>query len=451
MKISFLGATKTVTGSKYLVETRGRKILIDCGLFQGLKELRLRNWDSMPFDPKEIDAVILTHAHLDHSGYLPLLVRKGFSGPIYATSATHDLCKILLPDSGHIQESDARRANKYGYSKHNPALALYTEEDAMNALQQFKSLEFDKDYHIDGKIVFSFHSAGHILGASFVRIDDEETSVIFSGDIGRMHDPLMKAPSPLLQADNLVIESTYGDRLHEKNDLQKDFAEIVNKTSARGGSVLVPAFAVGRAQLILYYVHELKKKKLIPDLPVYLDSPMSVDATELFCKHGNLHRLGNEECEKVFSVAEYIRSVEESKAIDASAFPSIIISASGMASGGRVLHHMKVMLKNHRNTILFAGFQAAGTRGRDMINGAKNIKIHGDYFPVKAEIANLDGASAHADYEEILQWLKSFPGKPQQVFVTHGEEESAQAMASKIKQRYGWDTLVPEYLQEVTL
>ena len=451
MKITFLGATGSVTGSKYLLEARGRKILIDCGLFQGLKELRLRNRASLPVDPRTIDAVLLTHAHLDHSGYLPLLVKNGFKGPIYCTEATADLCSILLPDSGHIQEEDARRANKYGYSKHKPALPLYTKEDAEIALKQFKALEFTKRYHIDNKVFFSFQSIGHILGASYIRIDDGSSSITFSGDVGRLNDPIMARPTALLETDYLVMESTYGDRLHEKQDFQEQIGNIINETTSKGGSVIIPAFAVGRAQSILYHINQLKQKNLISDIPVYLDSPMSVSATKLLCKHRKLHRLKEEECMGVCEVARYVQSVEESKKIDSSVYPSIIISASGMASGGRVLHHMKVFLKDHRSTILFAGFQAAGTRGKALIEGAKTVKIHGENFPVKARIENLSGASAHADYEELLTWLKTLKSRPNKVFITHGEEEASLAMGDKIREEFGWDVYLPEYLQAESL
>lgn len=451
MKLSFLGATGTVTGSKYLIETRGKRILIDCGLFQGLKQLRLRNWASLPIDPRDVDAVILTHAHLDHSGYLPLFVRKGFTGPIYCTQATHDLCSILLPDSGHIQEEDANRANRYGYTKHKPALPLYSEEDAYKALEQFKPLEFSKDYHIDKKIYFRFEPVGHILGASYVRIDDESCSITFSGDVGRQQDPIMYKPSPLLDADYLVVESTYGDRLHETSDMQGELGRIINETSAKGGSVIIPAFAVGRAQAILYHIYKLKQHKLIADLPVYLDSPMSIKATDVFCKNNDLHHLSADEAYKVCQVARQVSSVEESKKIDHESYPSIIVSASGMATGGRVLHHLKVFLKDHRNTVLFAGFQASETRGRKMIEGAKTIKIHGEDIPVKARIASLAGASAHADYKEMITWLKTLKHRPSKVFVTHGEEEASIAFAGKLRAEFGWDVEVPDYLDKVHL
>ncbi len=451
MKIQFLGATGTVTGSKYLLESRGKKILIDCGLFQGLKELRLRNWSSLPVDPRSIDAVILTHAHLDHSGYIPLLVRNGFKGRIYCSPATKELCQLLLPDSGFIQEDDARRANKYSYSKHKPALALYTEEDANRSLEHFTTLEFDKTYHIDEKIFFKFRPAGHILGAAFVRIDDGNTSITFSGDVGRQDDPIMFKPAKLEDSDYIVVESTYGNRLHDSASLLDEIAEIVNKTSKRGGSVLIPSFAVGRAQSILYYIFKLKRSGRIPDLPVYVDSPMATSATEIFNKYHLEHKLNPKETQAVCDGAHYVKDREESKRVSASAMPSIIISASGMATGGRVLHHLKTMIGDYRNTILFAGFQAEGTRGRDLVLGAKTIRMHGEDFKVKAEIHCLDSASAHADYQEVLTWLRTMPGAPKQIFVTHGEPSSAAAMCEHIDRELMWKAVVPEYLSSYNL
>ncbi len=451
MKINFLGATGTVTGSKYLLELRGKKILVDCGLFQGLKELRLLNRASLSVDPRSIDAVILTHAHLDHSGYIPLLVKNGFKGTIYCTEATYDLCTLLLPDSGHIQEEDTRHANKYGYSKHKPALPLYTEEDARNSLRQFKPLNFKTQYHIDNKIFFSFTPVGHILGASYLRVSDGDKTITFSGDIGRFNDPIMKDPEALEPTDYLVLESTYGDRLHDHTDIQTQIAKIINETTAKGGSIIIPAFAVGRAQSILYHLYHLKAKKIIADIPVYLDSPMATSVTDFFCKYFKLHKLSQQEAKDVCNVATYIQSVEESKSIDNNHYPSIIISASGMASGGRVLHHLKSFVGDHRNTVLFAGFQAAGTRGRAMLEGARSIKIHGQNYEIRARVENLAGASAHADYKEILIWLRNLKQGPQQIFITHGEPEAAEALEQKIHKQFGWNVIVPKYLESFGL
>ncbi len=446
MKIKFLGATQSVTGSKTLVEAHGKRVLVDCGLFQGLKELRLMNWASLPVDPRSIDAVLLTHAHLDHSGYIPLLVKNGFRGTIYCSHATFDLCKILLPDSGFLQEDDARRANKYSYSKHKPALALYTEADAQRSLEYFVPVDFDKTYHLDQKLFFKFRPAGHILGAAFIRVDDKQTSISFSGDIGRLNDPVMFKPASLEDSDYIVVESTYGDRLHDDSKLLDEIADIVNKTAHRGGSVLIPSFAVGRTQSILYYLYKLKRSNRIPNLPVYVDSPMATSATEVFEKYHLEHKLNPKETKAVCEMAIYTQNKEDSKRISAPAMPSVIVSASGMATGGRVLHHLKTMLGNHKNSILFAGFQALGTRGRDLVSGAKAIKIHGEEFKVKADVYCLDNASAHADYKELLSWLRTFPGAPRKIFVNHGEPEARIAMKQHIEEELMWQVELPDYL-----
>ena len=448
MKLTFMGATGTVTGSKYLLEDEQQRILIDCGLFQGLKELRLRNWDDFPIDPASIDAVILTHAHIDHSGYLPLLVRNGFRGPIYCSEATADLCKILLPDSGHIHEEDARRANRYRYSKHDPALPLYTEQDARNALDQFKIVEFGKDNALGDPLSFSLSRAGHILGAACVKISDGLTSIVFSGDLGRLDDPIMKPPAQIQEADYLVLESTYGNRLHEKEDPLDKLATIISNTAARGGVIIIPSFAVGRAQALLYYIHELKKTYRIPDLPVFLDSPMAINATELWKKHHIDHQLSEKQCAEVCSVAQYVHTADESKALDGVSMPCIIVSASGMATGGRVVHHLKYYIDDPRNTILFAGYQAVGTRGARLIHREKEIKIHGHLYPVRAQIDVLNALSAHADYEEVLEWLGHFREQPRKVFLTHGEPEPASSLKFKIEERLGWDVDIPIYLQK---
>ena len=453
MKLTFLGATGTVTGSKYLLEDEQQKILIDCGLFQGLKELRLRNWEKLPVDPAGIDAVILTHAHIDHSGYLPLLVKNGFKGPIYASDATIDLCKILLPDSAYLHEEDATRANRYKYSKHKPALPLYTQRDAHKALKQFRSVKFGKEYPLGDPLFFSLSRAGHILGAACVKISDGLTSLVFSGDIGRPHDPVIKPPVQIQDTDYLILESTYGDRRHEDTDPLKRLEEIINKTAARGGTVIIPAFAVGRAQSIIYYVHALKKENRIPDIPVYLDSPMAINVTKLLQQHYTEHRLPPEQCASICNSVIYTRSVEESKAIYSknNGLPAVIISASGMATGGRVLHHLKHFIGDPRNTVLFAGYQATGTRGARLVHGEDEIKIHGHLYPVRADIDILDSLSAHADYQEILDWLSHFREPPRKVFLTHGEPEAASSLKFKIEDRLGWIVEIPEYMQKEEL
>lgn len=453
MRLTFVGANKTVTGSKYLLEHENKKILVDCGLFQGLKELRLRNWDGLPFNPADIDAVVLTHAHIDHSGYIPKLVKAGFKGPIYCTEATFDLCKILLPDSGHLHEEDAEAANREGWSRHHPALPLYTEQDARDCLKYFKPLPFGQPHSLGGEMSFTFHRAGHILGAAFIRISDGYTSILFSGDIGRLHNPIMKPPAKIQDADYLVVESTYGDRLHNTDDPTGDIEKIVRRTVARGGTLVIPAFAVGRAQMMLYHFYVLKSEKRIPNIPIYLDSPMAINATELLHRHMADHRLSPEECAAVCNVATYTRTVEESRAISENndAMPKVIISASGMATGGRILHHLKHYIGDPRSTILLAGFQATGTRGDRLARGEKEIKIHGQFWPVRAEIVKLDNMSAHADYSEILTWLENFNSPPRRVFVTHGEIEAAESMKEKIEEKFGWNTVVPSYLHREEL
>lgn len=451
MKLTFMGATGTVTGSKYLIENGGHRILLDCGLFQGLKELRLRNWDRLPVDPAAIDAVVLTHAHIDHSGYLPLLVKNGFRGPVYATAATIDLCKILLPDSAYLQEEDAQRANRYGYTKHKPALPLYTQADAHKALEYMRAVEFDETQSLPGGLSFSFSRAGHILGAACVKITDSRVSVVFSGDLGRPNDPIICAPEPLEQADYLVLESTYGDRLHDPSDPLEKLAEIVTQAAGRGGIVLIPSFAVGRAQSMLYYIHELKKARKIPDIPVFLDSPMAIDASEIWQKHHDEHRLSSRQCAEVCRTARYVHTADESKELDSLSIPCVIISASGMATGGRVLHHLKHYIGDPRNAVLFAGYQAAGTRGARLVHGEAEIKIHGRLYPVRAQIDMLDNLSAHADYEEILGWLRHFKKPPRTTFLTHGEPEAASSLKFKIEERLGWAVTVPHYLQKENL
>lgn len=452
MKLTFLGATLTVTGSKYLLEVDEKKYLIDCGLFQGQKELRLRNREPFPIDPKTIEAIILTHAHLDHSGYIPLIIKQGFKGKIYASYATRDLCEILLLDAGRIQEEDARRANRYGYSKHHPALPLYTESDAKESLKYFHCIDFDKIYHLKNNLTFSLSHSGHILGSSFITLKNNDTTVVFSGDIGRPQDPVMTHLAQIQFADYLVLESTYGARLHPDIDVLTKLEEIFNSTFAKGGSVVIPAFAVGRTQILLYYIYKLKQEKRLSGLiPIYLDSPMAQDVTTLWNKYAGEHRLSKEECFRVCSVAEYVQSQEDSKCLNGSSVPSIIISASGMAEGGRILHHLVHYAPKEENTILFAGFQAVGTRGDRMLRGEKEIKIHGQMVPIRARIENLDTLSSHADYEEVLHWLKNLKSAPKQVFITHGELDAAESLKSKIEETFGWKVTIPHYLEFVEL
>ena len=452
MQLQFLGATGTVTGSKYLLQHQSKNILIDCGLFQGFKQLRLRNWKPLPFSPKNIDAVILTHAHIDHSGYLPLLVKNGFTGPIYCSQATQALCQVLLLDSAKLQEEEAQYLNKHTFSKHKPALPLYTREDAQNALQQFQPVDFYKSKKLAGAINFHLLPAGHILGAAMVYIEDGNTSVLFSGDLGRQKDLIMNPPAFVKNADYLIVESTYGNRSHDPSDPLEKLGHIINRTIERGGKVIVPTFAVGRAQLLLYCIHLLKKNGVIPEkLPVYLNSPMAVEATAIFDEHPGEYRLTPEQSEAMCKTAHVVFDVEESKLLNTKKGPLIILAGSGMATGGRIVHHLKTFAPDPKNTILFSGFQAGGTRGAAMLDGAKEIKIHGEYVPVNAEIAIIDNLSAHADANEIITWLKHFDAPPKQTFITHGEPIAADTLRLKIEETLGWEVYVPDYLETVDL
>jgi metallo-beta-lactamase family protein len=451
VKLSFLGGAGTVTGSKYLVENHEDRVLVDCGLFQGFKALRLKNWAPFPIDPRNIDAVVLTHAHLDHSGYLPLLVKHGFAGPVFCSDATADLCAILLADSGHLQEKDAEFANRHGFSKHKPALPLYTEKDAHTALTYVTPIPFDKEQALSGGAAIRLRRTGHILGAASIELDWAKTKIVFSGDLGRYDDATMVDPAPVERADYLLVESTYGNRHHDKSDAADALDEIISKTVSRGGSVIIPAFAVGRAQSLLFHLHKLKSRGRLTNVPVFLDSPMAIDASEIFCKRTKDQRLSETECRQACAVAKYVRSVDESKALTANPMPKVIISASGMATGGRVLHHLKAYAPDHKSTILFAGFQAGGTRGAAMLAGAQSIKIHGQYVSVRAEVSNLDMLSAHADADEILRWLSGFKTAPRMTFITHGEPTASDALRQRIEEKLGWSCIVPDYGQKVEL
>lgn len=452
MQLQFLGATGTVTGSKYLLTDAEQRILVDCGLFQGLKQLRLKNWAPLPVKSSSINAVILTHAHIDHTGYLPLLVKNGFSGKVYCTHATRDLCKILLMDSAHLQEEEAEFANRRGFSKHHPALPLYTKEDAERAIELLCPVEFEREVQIGSHLYATFSPNGHILGSAFVRIHNSKTSILFSGDLGRGQDLLMNAPSKIKPADYLVLESTYGNRLHEQDDPKVQLAAIINRTAKRKGVVLIPVFAVGRAQELLYYIHLLKEAGDIDmDIPVYLNSPMAVDATDIFTHYAGQHRLSKAQCFALSKTAHIVNSVDESRRLNEKKGPMIILSASGMASGGRVVHHLKAFAPKSNNTVLFVGFQAAGTRGAAMLDGAREIKIHGEYIPVRARVERINNLSAHADYNEILAWLSTLSTAPKTTFITHGEPVAADMMRRHIEERLDWRVNVPEYLDSVEL
>jgi metallo-beta-lactamase family protein len=451
MKLQFLGAAETVTGSRHLLRCEKKTLLIDCGMFQGHKSWRLKNWESFPVPIDEIDAIVLTHAHIDHSGYLPRLVKLGYQGPIYSTKATADLAEILLRDAGRIQEEDARRANRYGYSKHKPALPLFTEDDAIDALKLFKIIDREDPVSLGGGVKLHADRAGHILGSSILTIQERRRKIVFSGDLGRPHDPIIKPPSPIYETDYLVLESTYGERLHPETDPEEELSKVIRETAKGGGVVLIPAFAVGRTQLMLYFLHKLKEKKQIPDIPIYLDSPMAQDATDILAGSVDEHHLEKTECKKVCSVAHYVRSVEESKKLLSNPLPKIIVAASGMVEGGRILHHIKHYGPYHQNAIVFTGFQASMTRGDRILRGEREVKIHGRMVPIRARVEMLDSLSSHADYSEILDWLKNFDKPPKKVFLVHGEPSACESLKEHIVNAFGWDVAIPNYLESFDL
>jgi len=460
--IQFLGATRTVTGSKHLIEVDGYRTLVDCGLYQGLKELRLRNWEPFPLNPASINSVILTHAHIDHTGYLPRLARDGFDGPVYATSATVELARILLPDSARLQEEESDYANKIGASKHKPALPLYTERDASRALRLLESVNYHKPIQLTKKLSFEFVTAGHILGSSFVVFDFESRGgrrkqMILTGDLGRYDEPIINDPSNVDGADYIVVESTYGNREHPDYDVKAKLAEIINETARQGGHILIPSFAVGRAQLLLFLIRELEEENRIPILPVFVDSPMAGKVTKLYLRHKEDHDPEMKELSyggknplatKRFNLA---RTIQESKGVSAEEESTIVISASGMATGGRILHHLLKRLPDERNTVVFVGFQALGTRGRRLVDGEKEVKIFGEFVPVRAHIERLENLSAHADSREILRWLGGFKRAPEKVFLVHGEPEAQEALKDKIVEKFGWPVEMPEYLDKFDL
>ncbi len=444
LALTFLGATGTVTGSKHLLDNGRVQVLVDCGLFQGFKQLRLRNWQELPISSRALDAVVLTHAHIDHSGYLPVLARSGYRGAVYCTPATAALCRILLPDAARLQELDAEYANKKGYSRHHPALPLYTADDAMGALELLRPVEFGERFKLPGGLHATFTRAGHILGAASVCVEVDETRVLFSGDLGRSEDLLMDPPQARPDADVVVMESTYGDRLHDPTDPARALGEAVARTIARGGTVLIPAFSVGRTQAILVLLDRLRAAGRLPKVPIYVDSPMAIAVTELYARHAEDHHLDRATLAAAFGSAEYTRESEASRAIDRREEPSIVISASGMATGGRVVHHLKRFAPQHENTIVLVGYQAAGTRGAALAAGASQLKIHGEYVPVRAEVAILESLSAHADQRELLAWLGA-GARPRQIFLVHGEPAAADTLRLKIREQLGWDSIVPDY------
>ncbi len=455
MQLQFLGATDTVTGSKYLLHHGSSRVLVDCGLFQGFKQLRLRNWAHFPVPPATIDSMVLTHAHIDHTGYLPLLARSGFSGPVICTPATYELCRILLPDCGHLLEEEAEYNNRHGTSKHQPALPLYTRDDAVRCLKLFKPVKHAGGWEAAPDLKGKFYPSGHMPGSSFVRLDDGHRSILFSGDIGRPHDLVLKPPYTPEPADYLVVESTYGDRAHVNFDPLQQLADVINRTAARGGVVVIPAFAVGRAQSLLYCIHLLKSRGMIHHLPVYLNSPMAASATVVYLRHREELRLSAQECDAVAATAQIVETADESRLLNARKGPMVIIAASGMATGGRVVHHLQAFAPDKRNTILLAGYQAGGTRGAALAGGAKTLRIFGEEVPVRAEVAQMDNLSAHADADEILGWLAgmSRDGEhaPRKTFITHGEPAAADALRKRIERELGWDCHLPFYTETVSL
>jgi metallo-beta-lactamase family protein len=452
VNLQFLGAVGTVTGSKYLLEDGNVRFLVDCGLFQGYKHLRKRNRAPFPVDPSSLDAVIITHAHLDHTGYLPLLVKNGFSGPIYATPPTAALAGLLLPDSGHIQEEDAAYANKKGFSRHSPALPLYTERDATASLSQFQDIPFHHDVPIGPALRFRFRRAGHILGAAMIELRDAGGATLaFTGDLGRPHDPVMQSPETGLEVDHLVCESTYGDRLHEHEDVSLRMKTIISSTADRGGIVLIPSFAVGRAQSVLFTIHALMERGEVPRIPVYLNSPMAVKTTDLYLRFPHDHRLGSTEMALMERDIHLVRSVDESKELNHIEGPAVIVSASGMLTGGRVLHHLRFMAPDPRNTLVFVGYQAGGTRGRRILEGEDRVKLHGEWVPIRCKVEDIGGLSAHADRDEIVRWLATFQRPPATTFLTHGEPDAAEGLRVKIEHELGWRVETPVLEERVSL
>lgn len=458
-RISFFGGVGTVTGSKYLIESNGRKVLVDCGMFQGLPELRQRNWDPQPFDPSSLDAVIVTHAHIDHTGFLPRLVKLGFRGKVFASKGTCDLLKILLPDAGRIQEEDADYRNRHGLTTHTPALPLYGEFDAREALTHLVGVSNDSAaVEICNGIKASFMVAGHILGASLVlvemeraRPDGSPVRFLFSGDLGHYDQPILRDPAPPPSCDYLMCESTYGDRLHEEVASDVRLAEVINRAVRRGGPILFPAFAVGRTQELLYLIRQLEDEGRIPSVPVIVDSPMAAQATAVYNRFTEEH---DEEYASILAAkvhplkTDWMRTVstrDESKKLNSMQGPRIIISASGMLTGGRVLHHAMRILPDENATIVFVGYQAAGTTGRRIVEGEPEVKIMKRWVPVRCHVERIEGFSAHADWKAVIRWLEGLPSPPLKVFTTHGEPEAAQAMASRIRERFGWDVEVPGF------
>lgn len=450
--LRFLGAAGTVTGSRFLLEVKDSKYLIDCGLFQGGRSEKALNWEAFPFPPEQIDAILLSHAHIDHVGYLPRLVQQGFRGPVYVTEASQALMQIVLPDSARLQEQDAAYANKSSYSHHQPALPLYTTADAEATMKLLHGIPFDHPLELDG-VTATLRPAGHILGSATLDVvisgDGGSRHIVFSGDLGRYASEVMRPPTNLAEADVLLIESTYGDRLHSDEPIEDVLADSLDYIVQHAGVLLIPAFAVGRTQEVLYYIRKLQEKGRIPDLPVFIDSPMAVDTSHIYCRFGDDHNLDinllmdEKECPLQCRDTRFVRDVEESKLLNTRPGPSVIISASGMCNGGRIMHHLKWRLPDKRNAILFVGYQAEGTRGRLLLEGKKRIFIHGEEVPVQARIIQAQALSAHADRNELLRWLSGFVKPPRRTFIVHGEPKSSQVLLEHICNRFGWEASVP--------
>ncbi|WP_144604194.1 MBL fold metallo-hydrolase RNA specificity domain-containing protein [Algoriphagus algorifonticola] len=457
--VKFLGGAGSVTGSKYLIDLGEFEFLVDCGLFQGRRELRERNWDKFPMPLEQLEAVVITHAHMDHVGYLPRLVKQGFKGPIYCTEASSELIKILLLDSGKLQEEEAEFARKKGYSRHDNPQPLYTVEDAEAVFPLLVPKAFDQAFEIHPKVKVTYFHAGHILGAAITKIlikgSSQEKKLVFSGDLGRFHDPLLFPPTLIPKADILWIESTYGDRIAPKVKPEEELGSAIRDTFDRGGLVIIPSFAVGRTQLVLYYLFKLMEKGKIPKVPIFLDSPMAIDATKLYLDFSTDHQLtaALEEDQHPFNHRQlrYFQKQEQSMSLNEYRGNAIIVSASGMATGGRVLHHLHHHLPHERNGVIFVGFQAEGTRGRRLVEGEKYITIYGNQVPVNAKVYQIDGLSAHADQEELMEWAEGFTERPKMTFIIHGEEKSAEVLADKLKNELSWNTTIPNYLESVVL
>ncbi len=457
VRIRFLGGAKTVTGSKYLIEVDEFKILIDCGLFQGLKDLRLKNWNPFPVDPKTINAVVITHAHIDHTGYLPKLFKEGFRGPVYCTSATKDLMEIMLLDSAKLQEEEAEYAFKKGYSKHEKPMPLYTTEDATRTFVYFKGYRYNQRIPLHPKIAIKFHDAGHILGSAitemYIQGDKMRKKIVFSGDIGRYNKPILRNPTTIKDGDILLIESTYGNKdVPSENALDK-FADAINTAFDKNGCILIPAFAVGRTQSLLFYIKQLIDEKKIPSVPVFIDSPMGINVTALFKRHHTFHTLNGKLDEDIFDFQglHYYRNQSESIALNNIKSHAIIISSSGMCNGGRILHHLYHRLPRANDTVLFVGYQSEGTRGRKILEGEPIVKIFGEEVHIKCNVTHINGLSAHADRAELLKWLKNFKESPKNTFIVHGEPEVSRAFQETIQREFNWNVTVPEYMEAYDL